>query len=134
MQRKLDRNTWICLELKGNPCSFLKKLGKLISRVLVLKFFIEWKKNHQKSNFFVMKHGQISKKSQNVGKTNGGIWNYINLSIIQDQFQHNSSIRWNLAREWRVVVQTSKSQFFANPRFSIFIWCKTVAKVLVSPE
>ena len=74
------------------------------------------------------------KKNQNVGKTNGGIRNYIKLSIIQDQSQHNSSIRWNLAREWGVVVQTSKSQLLANPHFTIFNWCKTAAKVLVSPE
>ena len=63
---------------------------------------------------------------------NGGVWNYIELSIIQDQSQHDSSIRLDLAREWRYVVKTSQSQFFAIPDFMIYIRCNTAAKVLVS--
>ena len=63
---------------------------------------------------------------------NGGAWNYIELSIIQDQSQHDSSIRLDLAREWRYVVKTSQSQFFAILDFMIYIRGSTAAKVLVS--
>ena len=64
---------------------------------------------------------------------NGGAWNYIELSIIQDQSQHDSSIRLDLAREWRYVVKTSQSQIFAISDFMIYIRSDTKAKVLVSP-
>ena len=72
-------------------------------------------------------------KSLKAGKMNGGVWNYIELSIIQDQSQHNSSICLDLAREWRFVVKTSQSQIFAIPDFMIYKGCNTAAKVLVSP-
>ena len=62
---------------------------------------------------------------------NGGVWNYIELSIIQDQSQHSSLIRLNLAREWRYVVKRSQSQIFAIPDFMIYIRSNTAAKVLV---
>ena len=64
---------------------------------------------------------------------NGGVWNYIELSIIQDQSQHNSSICLDLAKEWRFVVKTSQSQIFAISEFMIYIRINTKAKVLVSP-
>ena len=64
---------------------------------------------------------------------NGGVWNYIELSIIQDQSQHSSSICLHLARVWRNVVKTSQSQIFAISDFMIYIRSDTKAKVFVSP-
>ena len=64
---------------------------------------------------------------------NGGVWNYIELSIIQDQSQPSSSICLDLARVWRNVVKTSQSQIFAISDFMIYIRSDTKAKVLVSP-
>ena len=65
---------------------------------------------------------------------NGGVWNYIKLSIIKDQPKNDSSIHLGLAREWRFVMQTSLSQFFAITDFTTCKGCNTAAKVLVSPE
>ena len=64
---------------------------------------------------------------------NGGVWNYIELSIIQDQSQHSSSICLDLAIVWRNVVKTSQLQIFAISDFVIYIRSDTKAKVLVSP-
>ena len=63
---------------------------------------------------------------------NGGVWNYIKLSIIQDQSQHSGSIRLDLAIVWRNDVKTSQSQIFAISDFLIYIRGNTKAKVLVS--
>ena len=65
---------------------------------------------------------------------NGGVWNNIKLSIIQDQPERNSSLSLDIAREWRSVMQTLQSQIFAIPDFTTCKACNTAAKIFVSTE
>ena len=106
----------------------------MISRVLSLEFFIQWKKKQSIIKLFLHKTWLDFLKLPKVVKLNGGVWNYFKLSIFQDQPEYNSSIYLDLAREWRFVMQTSQSQIFAIPDLTICKGCNTVAKVLVSPE
>ena len=106
----------------------------MISRVLSLEFFIQWKKKKSKIKLFLHKTWLDFLKLPKVVKLNGGVWNYFKLSIIQDQPEYNSSIHLDLAREWRFVMQTSQSQVFTIPNFTTCKGCNTAAKVLVSPE
>ena len=118
---------------RGNQCSFIKKALKLISRFLLLKFFTQLKKKQSKIQLFYGETRLNFQESFKVGKMNGGVWSFIELSIIEDQSQHSSSIHLDLAREWRYVVKTSHSQILAIPDFMIYKGSNTAAKVLVSP-
>ena len=106
----------------------------MISRVLSMRLVTRWKKRKSKIKLFWHETWFGLQKLWKVGKINDGIWNYIKLSIIQDQPKHNSSIRLGLAREWRFVMQTSLSQIFAIADFTTCKSCNTAAKILVSPE
>ena len=99
-----------------------------------MRFVTRWKKKRSKIKLFWHETWFGLQKSWKVGKINGGVWNYIELSTIQDQSQHSSLFCLDLVREWRFVVKTLQSQIFAIPDFLIYKGCITAAKVLVSPR
>ena len=117
----------------GNQCSFLKKTLKTDIKVSFVEIFHSIEEKKSKIQLFYHETRLNFQSLLKVGKMNGGVWNYIELSIIQDQSQHSSSIRLDLAREWRYVVKTSQSQIFAIPDFMIYLRINTAAKVLISP-
>ena len=92
------------------------------------------KEKRDQNQTFLHESWLNSQKLWQADKMTGGVQNYIKLSIIQDQPEHTSSIRLNLAREWRSVVQTSKPWIFTIPDFTICKGCNTAAKVLISPQ
>ena len=115
LQQKLGKNTWVCLKLKRNLCSYMEKLKELIPKVLPLKFVIHWKKKEIKIKLFTWTLVRLPKIM--TSKQNEWWSMKLHQIINQDQPEHTSSIRLDLAREWRFFVQTSKPRIFCNSRF-----------------
>ena len=86
-------NTWPFLKIKWNLCSLKKKLRKLISRVLSMRFVTQWKKKKSKIKLFSCGHATLE-AAMSVGWSVGrSVRRSVTLSFfgVYGRFLHYSS-------------------------------------------
>ena len=91
-------------EIEAESMKLHEKVLRIDTKGSTIKICYSLKEKRDQNQTFLHEFWLDCQKLWQVSKMNGGVWNYIKLSIIQDQPEHTGSIRLDLARERRCVV------------------------------